>query len=70
MYPGIWRQGDFLVKNPKTNGLMVLGRRWALHLGYIWVDPGADNTSPAVMVSSTRVVSASALRRSTLSSKT
>ena len=32
MYPGIWRQGDFLVKNPKTNGLMVLGRRHALHL--------------------------------------
>lgn len=27
MYPGIWRQGDFLVKNPTTNGLMVLGRR-------------------------------------------
>ncbi|KAF5317226.1 hypothetical protein D9611_003848 [Ephemerocybe angulata] len=26
MYPGIWRQGDFLVKNPKTTGLMVLGR--------------------------------------------
>ncbi|KAJ2922204.1 hypothetical protein H1R20_g14881, partial [Candolleomyces eurysporus] len=26
MYPGIWRQGDFLVKNPKTKGLMVLGR--------------------------------------------
>lgn len=25
--PGIWRQGDFLVKNPKTKGLMVLGRR-------------------------------------------
>ncbi|OCH93786.1 acetoacetate-CoA ligase [Obba rivulosa] len=25
-YPGIWRQGDFIVKNPKTQGLMILGR--------------------------------------------
>lgn len=26
MYPGIWRQGDFIVVNPKTKGLMILGR--------------------------------------------
>ncbi|KAF8629404.1 hypothetical protein AX15_003458 [Amanita polypyramis BW_CC] len=26
MYPGIWRQGDFAVVNPKTNGLIILGR--------------------------------------------
>ncbi|KLO17840.1 acetoacetyl-CoA synthetase [Schizopora paradoxa] len=26
MYPGIWRQGDFIVRNPKTKGLMILGR--------------------------------------------
>ncbi|KAF7315820.1 AMP-binding domain-containing protein [Mycena indigotica] len=26
MYPGIWRQGDFIVMNPKTQGLMILGR--------------------------------------------
>ncbi|KAJ7123300.1 acetoacetyl-CoA synthetase [Mycena crocata] len=26
MYPGIWRQGDFIVVNPKTKGIMVLGR--------------------------------------------
>ncbi|KAF6761242.1 acetoacetyl-CoA synthetase [Ephemerocybe angulata] len=26
MYPGIWRQGDFIVVNPKTRGLMILGR--------------------------------------------
>lgn len=26
-YPGIWRQGDFIVKNPKTQGFMILGRR-------------------------------------------
>ncbi|KAH7876567.1 acetoacetyl-CoA synthetase [Lentinula edodes] len=25
-YPGIWRQGDFMVVNPKTKGIMVLGR--------------------------------------------
>ncbi|PCH36095.1 acetoacetate-CoA ligase [Wolfiporia cocos MD-104 SS10] len=25
-YPGIWHHGDFIVKNPKTNGLMILGR--------------------------------------------
>ncbi|KAJ7739028.1 acetoacetyl-CoA synthetase [Mycena maculata] len=25
-YPGIWRQGDFIVLNPKTKGLMILGR--------------------------------------------
>ncbi|KAJ7646856.1 acetoacetyl-CoA synthetase [Roridomyces roridus] len=25
-YPGIWRQGDFMVINPKTKGLMILGR--------------------------------------------
>ncbi|KAJ8584275.1 acetoacetate-CoA ligase [Rhizopogon salebrosus TDB-379] len=26
VYPGIWRQGDFVVKNPKTNGFIFLGR--------------------------------------------
>ncbi|KAG6874498.1 hypothetical protein C0995_010408 [Termitomyces sp. Mi166 len=26
MYPGIWRQGDFIVVNPTTKGLMILGR--------------------------------------------
>ncbi|KAH6913876.1 acetoacetyl-CoA synthetase [Coprinopsis sp. MPI-PUGE-AT-0042] len=26
MYPGAWRQGDFMVVNPKTNGIMILGR--------------------------------------------
>ncbi|KDQ57431.1 hypothetical protein JAAARDRAFT_35147 [Jaapia argillacea MUCL 33604] len=26
MYPGIWRQGDFVVVNPKTKGFMILGR--------------------------------------------
>ncbi|KAJ7282809.1 acetoacetyl-CoA synthetase [Mycena rebaudengoi] len=26
MYPGIWRQGDFIVANPLTKGLMILGR--------------------------------------------
>ncbi|KZT71816.1 acetoacetate-CoA ligase [Daedalea quercina L-15889] len=25
-YPGVWHQGDFIVKNPKTQGLMILGR--------------------------------------------
>ncbi|OAX39780.1 acetoacetate-CoA ligase [Rhizopogon vinicolor AM-OR11-026] len=25
-YPGVWRQGDFVVKNPKTNGFIFLGR--------------------------------------------
>jgi len=25
-YAGIWHQGDFIVKNPKTDGLMILGR--------------------------------------------
>jgi hypothetical protein len=24
---GIWRQGDFIVVNPKTKGIMILGRR-------------------------------------------
>ncbi|KAF5386148.1 hypothetical protein D9615_002594 [Tricholomella constricta] len=26
MYPGIWRQGDFMIVNPATEGLMILGR--------------------------------------------
>jgi acetoacetyl-CoA synthetase len=26
MYPGIWRQGDFIVVNPATKGILVLGR--------------------------------------------
>ncbi|KAF5327935.1 hypothetical protein D9758_018049 [Tetrapyrgos nigripes] len=26
MYPGVWRQGDFMVWNPKTKGIIVLGR--------------------------------------------
>ena len=26
MYPGIWRQGDFIVVNPDTKGIMILGR--------------------------------------------
>ncbi|KAF5355503.1 hypothetical protein D9758_006409 [Tetrapyrgos nigripes] len=25
-YPGIWRQGDFMVVNPSTKGIMILGR--------------------------------------------
>ncbi|KAE9391898.1 acetoacetyl-CoA synthetase [Gymnopus androsaceus JB14] len=25
-YPGVWRQGDFMVVNPKTKGIMILGR--------------------------------------------
>ncbi|CAL1706757.1 unnamed protein product [Somion occarium] len=25
-YPGVWRQGDFIVKNPKTQGFVILGR--------------------------------------------
>jgi acetoacetyl-CoA synthetase len=25
-FPGVWRQGDFVVANPKTKGIMVLGR--------------------------------------------
>ncbi|KAJ3486433.1 hypothetical protein NLI96_g4243 [Meripilus lineatus] len=25
-YPGIWRQGDFIVKNPRTGGFILLGR--------------------------------------------
>lgn len=24
---GIWRHADFIVKNPKTQGLIILGRR-------------------------------------------
>ncbi|KAJ3540391.1 hypothetical protein NM688_g6230 [Phlebia brevispora] len=26
MYPGVWRQSDFAVRNPKTKGYIVLGR--------------------------------------------
>ncbi|KAJ7693447.1 acetoacetate-CoA ligase [Mycena rosella] len=26
MYPGIWRQGDFMVLNPRTKGMIILGR--------------------------------------------
>ncbi|KAF5351992.1 hypothetical protein D9756_007624 [Leucocoprinus leucothites] len=25
-YPGIWRQGDFMVVNPQTKGILILGR--------------------------------------------
>jgi acetoacetyl-CoA synthetase len=27
-FPGIWRQGDFMVINPITKGIMILGRRF------------------------------------------
>ena len=33
-YPGTWRQGDFIVKNPKTQGFMILGRRFVLYSFY------------------------------------
>ncbi|KAG2015435.1 acetoacetyl-CoA synthetase [Coprinopsis cinerea AmutBmut pab1-1] len=26
VYPGVWRQGDFMVVNPETKGIMILGR--------------------------------------------
>ncbi|KAF8070271.1 acetoacetyl-CoA synthetase [Lyophyllum atratum] len=26
-YPGVWRQGDYIVVNPTTKGMMILGRR-------------------------------------------
>jgi len=26
MYPGVWRQGDFMVINPATKGMIILGR--------------------------------------------
>ncbi|PFH53745.1 hypothetical protein AMATHDRAFT_137053 [Amanita thiersii Skay4041] len=26
LYPGVWRQGDFAVVNPRTRGLIILGR--------------------------------------------
>ena len=26
-FPGVWRQGDFVAKNPKTQGFVFLGRR-------------------------------------------
>ncbi|TFK44324.1 acetoacetyl-CoA synthetase [Crucibulum laeve] len=26
IYPGIWRQGDFMIVNPATKGIMILGR--------------------------------------------
>jgi acetoacetyl-CoA synthetase len=29
---GVWRQGDFVVKNPKTNGFIFLGRRYRLSI--------------------------------------
>lgn len=34
---GVWHQGDFIVKNPKTQGLMILGRRCieSLHPAYL-----------------------------------
>lgn len=34
-YPGVWRQGDFIVKNPQTGGFMVLGRRY-FDQSFIW----------------------------------
>ena len=27
MHAGVWHHGDFMVKNPKTQGLIILGRR-------------------------------------------
>ena len=29
-YPGVWTQGDFMVINPLTNGIYILGRRFVL----------------------------------------
>lgn len=29
MFPGIWRQGDFMLVNPSTKGIMILGRRYS-----------------------------------------
>jgi acetoacetyl-CoA synthetase len=28
-FPGVWHHGDFLAFNPKTNGIIMLGRRFA-----------------------------------------
>lgn len=30
MYPGVWAQGDFMVVNPVTKGIKILGRRYTL----------------------------------------
>ena len=27
VYPGVWTQGDFMVVNPMTKGIRILGRR-------------------------------------------
>jgi acetoacetyl-CoA synthetase len=27
-YPGVWAQGDFMVENPVTKGIRILGRRY------------------------------------------
>ncbi len=28
-YPGVWRHGDFIAMNPRTKGLIIIGRRFA-----------------------------------------
>ncbi|TFY75053.1 hypothetical protein EWM64_g8960 [Hericium alpestre] len=32
VYPGIWRHGDFIAKNPRTQGLVIYGRRYTSFL--------------------------------------
>ncbi|KAG6850135.1 hypothetical protein H0H93_000520 [Arthromyces matolae] len=35
VFPGVWRQGDFIVMNPATKGLMILGRRQSVSDGVL-----------------------------------
>lgn len=35
MVAGVWHHGDFIVKNPATQGFIILGRRYASTLLYL-----------------------------------
>ena len=56
---GVWHQGDFIVKNSKTQGLMILGRR------HVFSSPRLTQTksdSPTFVTSSDGVLNPSGVR--------
>lgn len=60
-FSGVWRHADFIVKNPKTQGFIILGRRYdSFDLDFL-----LDLTSITVTASLTQAVCASGQQRST-----
>ena len=65
--PGVWRHADFIVKNPKTKGFIILGRRYEVPISL--GNPHLIATA-AVMAYSILAAFASARRKYTPYSRT